>query len=69
MKLSLAFLLTLAVQNVSVFAADGDQQPMPTLADVSYGPDKMNVIDFWKAEGDGPRPLLVYIHGGGWTGG
>ena len=29
----------------------------------------MNVIDFWQAEGDGPRPLLVYIHGGGWTGG
>jgi acetyl esterase/lipase len=27
------------------------------------------VLDFWKAEGEGPRPLLVYIHGGGWTGG
>ena len=27
----------------------------------------MNVLDFWKAEGDGPRPLLVYIHGGGWV--
>ena len=29
----------------------------------------MNVLDFWKAKGDGPRPLLVYIHGGGWIGG
>jgi len=27
------------------------------------------VLDFWQAEGDGLRPLLVYIHGGGWTGG
>ena len=41
----------------------------PTHANVSYGDHKMKVIDFWKAEGDGPRPLLVYIHGGGWIGG
>jgi len=44
-------------------------QIAPTAANVSYGPDARNVLDFWKAEGDGPRPLLVYIHGGGWTGG
>lgn len=41
----------------------------PTYADVSYGPDPSNVLDFWQAEGDGPRPLLVHIHGGGWVGG
>ena len=41
----------------------------PTKVDVSYGPDKMHAIDFWQAEGEGPRPLLVYIHGGGWIGG
>lgn len=41
----------------------------PTHAEVAYGPDKMNVLDFWEAEGEGPRPLLVYIHGGGWIGG
>lgn len=41
----------------------------PTFANVSYGPYSADVLDFWKAEGDGPRPLLVYIHGGGWTGG
>lgn len=45
------------------------QQLAPTHADLSYGPHAMNVLDFWKAAGDGPRPLLVYIHGGGWTGG
>ncbi len=47
-----------------------DSGPLrPTRADVSYGPHKMNVLDFWQAEGEGPRPLLVHIHGGGWIGG
>ncbi len=41
----------------------------PTMADVSYDKHKMTVIDFWKAEGEGPRPLHIYIHGGGWIGG
>ncbi len=41
----------------------------PTHANVPYGDHKMQVIDFWRADGDGPRPLLVYIHGGGWIGG
>ena len=69
MKLPLALTMLLLLSTSAVFAADAAKEPTPTLADVSYGPDKMNVIDFWKAEGDGPRPLLVYIHGGGWTGG
>jgi arylformamidase len=40
----------------------------PTHADVAYGPHERNRLDCWLAKGDGPRPLLVYIHGGGWTG-
>lgn len=35
-------------------------------ANVSYGPHEANVLDIWIAEGEGPRPLHVYIHGGGW---
>lgn len=48
-----------------------DEAPLlsPTAADVPYGPHPRNVLDFWKAPGDGPRPLLVHIHGGGWTAG
>jgi lysophospholipase L1-like esterase len=39
-----------------------------THSDVAYGPDKIrNRLDFWQAAGSGPRPLLVHIHGGGWT--
>lgn len=41
----------------------------PAEVDLSYGPHASNVLDFWPAAGDGPRPLLVYIHGGGWIGG
>ena len=46
-------------------AADTPEQPTPTKSDVSYGPDARNVLDFWDATGKGPRPLLIYIHGGG----
>ena len=45
------------------------EEPKPTLADVSYGEHKLQAIDFWKAEGDGPRPIHIHIHGGGWIGG
>lgn len=40
-----------------------------TYREVSYGPFAENVLDLWKAEGEGPRPLVVQIHGGGWTAG
>ncbi|MCA9450377.1 MAG: hypothetical protein KC931_24860, partial [Candidatus Omnitrophica bacterium] len=41
----------------------------PTFADVAYGLHDRNVLDFWQAGGDGPRPMLVMIHGGGWVAG
>jgi len=41
----------------------------PTHADVPYSAHDACKLDIWIAEGDGPRPLLVYIHGGGWVGG
>jgi arylformamidase len=43
--------------------------PKPTFADVQYDRHKLTALDFYEAKGKGPRPLLVYIHGGGWTGG
>lgn len=45
------------------------KQPAATLENVSYDQHDMTVLDFWKADGDEARPLLVYIHGGGWIGG
>lgn len=43
--------------------------PVPTYEDVAYGPDKRNVLDFWQADADGPAPVVVYIHGGGFRSG
>jgi acetyl esterase/lipase len=43
--------------------------PAKTYNDVSYGDHPNQVIDFWKADVDGPAPLVIYIHGGGFRGG
>jgi acetyl esterase/lipase len=62
MKMLSVFLLALAAGGAAL-----GQDPAPTIANISYGPYERNVLDIWKAEGQGPRPLIVYIHGGGWT--
>lgn len=41
----------------------------PDATDIAYGPHGRNVLDLYRAEGDGPRPLLFYIHGGGFRNG
>jgi len=38
----------------------------PTLANVPYGADEKQVLDFWKAKSDEPTPLVFFIHGGAW---
>lgn len=40
-------------------------KPEPELADVQYGPHARNVFDLWRPAGEGPFPLVLYIHGGG----
>ena len=67
MKVFLVVLISLVA--TTGLCADDTKPLAPSHAEVSYGPHAMNVLDFWKAEGEGPRTLLVYIHGGGWTGG
>jgi len=37
----------------------------PDVKDEKYGPHERNVLDLWKATSDGPTPLVVFIHGGG----
>jgi acetyl esterase/lipase len=41
----------------------------PTLSNVAYGPHERQVLDFWKAKGDQPTPVVFFIHGGGWMNG
>jgi acetyl esterase/lipase len=43
--------------------------PKPTVANVAYDKHKLTQFDFWQAKGEGPRPLLIFIHGGGWYSG
>lgn len=43
--------------------------PIQPDENVAYGKHRMQVIYFWRAKSDQPTPLLVYIHGGGWSGG
>ncbi|MCM2372185.1 alpha/beta hydrolase [Aporhodopirellula aestuarii] len=66
-------ILCVALSATGLVGQDKKQTPQPqiapTFANVAYGEHEMQVIDFWQAEGDGPRPLLVYIHGGGWVAG
>lgn len=40
-----------------------------TFIDVAYGKESQQKLDFWKAPGKGPRPVIIYIHGGGWING
>ncbi len=59
------FLLTISF----TIALYGAAKIEPSYKNISYGQHERNVLDFWKAEGNSPRPLLVYIHSGGWTSG
>jgi acetyl esterase/lipase len=45
----------------------------PTYANVSYGSHERNVLDLWlpkaSSDSDGPLPVFVYFHGGGFVAG
>ena len=59
----LTFILILLVASVAA-AQPRKDSIAPTYKRVHYGPDKRQVINFWKAESKKPTPLLIYIHGG-----
>ncbi len=50
-------------------AAQDAAKTLPDIADGKYGPHPRNVFDFWKSRAEGPAPLVLYIHGGGFRGG
>lgn len=43
--------------------------PAPTHANLKYGDHKTTVMDVWLADSKQPTPVVVAIHGGGFTGG
>lgn len=42
-----------------------ERMPPTTMSDVEYGKLERQTLDFWKAEADGPTPIMIYFHGGG----
>jgi acetyl esterase/lipase len=44
-------------------------QPAPAFKDIAYGPRERQTLDIYLSDGGGPRPVVLFIHGGGWTGG
>jgi arylformamidase len=73
LPLSFAMALLLAAsapaQNEDAPQNYSDKALEPTHKHVPYGPDPMQFINFWKAESKTPTPVIVNIHGGGWSGG
>jgi len=61
--------LLVATFGIPIQAQQEAPVPAMTYENVSYGDHPNHVIDFWKADIDGPAPLVVFIHGGGFTGG
>jgi len=59
------FLSTLA----SATSLHAQQKPLtpPDLTNIPYGPHERNVLDLWKAKSSKPTPLVIHIHGGGFT--
>ena len=58
-----------AAQKLAKPGATTSKGTPPTFREVAYGPHERNVLDFWQANGPGPRPLVIFIHGGGFTSG
>ena len=44
-----------------------DTPKVPGSETISYGRDPLQALDLWRAKGaEGPAPLVVFVHGGGW---
>ncbi|HUQ93404.1 MAG TPA: alpha/beta hydrolase [Bryobacteraceae bacterium] len=59
--LPLVLLLQASVQEMQAALRPAD------VANAAYGPHQRNVLDLWKAKSDKPTPLVIFIHGGGFT--
>lgn len=71
--LFLVFILSaplLAQEKAKPKAKQPPARPMPTVADFAYAKDhERQRFDFWQAKSDKPTPVVLLIHGGGWSGG
>jgi triacylglycerol lipase len=60
-------------RTAAIYAPMHDTEPYAGVAvtrDIAYGPADRNLLDVFVAQdADGPRPVLMFVHGGGFTGG
>jgi acetyl esterase/lipase len=60
-------------KTAAIYAPMHDTEPYSGVAvtrDISYGPAERNLLDVFVADAaSGPRPVLMFVHGGGFTGG
>ena len=65
--------LSIFIHNASVNAASivKAQTPSQALRDIEYARvgNKSLKLDLYLPEGQGPFPLIIWVHGGGWTSG
>src|SRR6185295_11057677 len=61
--------LLIAVLLLTLAPQDKPTRPAPDFPNVKYGDHVRNVFDLWRPKGDGPFPLVLYIHGGGFRAG
>lgn len=71
LKRSLILSITVLCCLLSTLVAQRQpQNPVPpTHANVAYGEHPQQIIDFYLVDGKKQRPLAIYIHGGGFSGG
>jgi len=79
MRIAISATLVLAAGNALGQQPDGGERRRrqnapglrtpPTHPDAQYGPFSRNVMDVWLAKSDNPTPVVVSIHGGGFSGG
>src|SRR5437899_3124575 len=64
------FLFTAAIVDAGQPMRGGEGMGLaPDISNIAYGDDPFNVLDLWKAKSDNPTPLVIFIHGGGFSGG
>lgn len=60
-------------RTAAIYAPQHDREPytgVTVVRDIKYGPAERNLLDVFTADGaSGSRPVLVFVHGGGFTGG